>query len=92
MTADEAMNPYDFSAPSFTARVPSMPYDFSQTWSYSDLDVSRFDGSLEASYQVRPRVTLRGRYRYVDYADDAPYLYDTSGRNHLFGASVGWAF
>jgi hypothetical protein len=38
------------------------------------------------------RASLRGEYRYVDYADDAPYLEDTSGRNHVVSLAVGFLF
>jgi len=66
--------------------------DFSQTQTYSDLDVQQIDGSLNAKYLVSDSIWVRGAYHYIDYADDAPYLYDTTGRNHLFTAALGWIF
>lgn len=92
MSSSAGMDPFDLSAPSFTARVPLMPYDFSQTHLYSDIDVAGWDAGIEARFKMNDRIGLRGRYRYLDYADDAPYLYDTSGSNHVFGAALVWTF
>jgi len=47
-------------------------------------------GRIEKS--IKQQLFLRGFYRYVDYDDAAPYLYDTTGRNHLFGFALGWNF
>lgn len=90
--ARSSMQAFDLSSPSFTARVPILIYDFSLAPTYSDLDVTRVDALVDARWQLDERVFVRGMYRYVDYADDAPYLYDTSGRSHLFALSLGWMF
>jgi hypothetical protein len=90
--ARSSLQAFDLSSAAFTARVPLLTYDFSLTPSYSDLDVTRVDALVDARYAFDERLFVRGMYRYVDYADDAPYLYDTSGRNHLFAASLGWMF
>jgi hypothetical protein len=92
VSSQASLDPFSLAAPEFTARVPRMIEDFSQTPSYSDLDVQQIDGSLNAKYLVSDSIWVRGAYRYIDYADDAPYLYDTSGRNHLFTAALGWIF
>lgn len=86
------MAPFSLTSPEFTARVPLLVEDFSQTPSYSDLDVAQIDGSVSARYAVNDRVWIRGAYRYVDYDDTEIYLYDTSGRNHLVSLALGWNF
>jgi hypothetical protein len=35
---------------------------------------------------------LRLRYHYIDYTDDAPYLYDTSGTYQYVAGALGWVF
>ena len=46
----------------------------------------------DARYAVNDQIFVRGYYRYVDFDDAAPYLFDTTGRNQLFGFSLGWNF
>ncbi len=93
MQAAQALDPFTMPASDvFKALVPLMPYDYTQTWSYSDLDVSRLDASLAARYRLSDRASLRGEYRLVDYVDDAPYLEDTSGRVHVVMFAVGYSF
>jgi hypothetical protein len=87
-----AMQPFDLSAPEFTARVPLISLDFSETHTNSDLDTSQVDARLNARYAVNEQIFVRGFYRYVDFEDAAPYLFDATGRNHLFGFSLGWNF
>ncbi len=90
--ATAAMDPFDLSRPDFTARFPAMQWDFSQTPGYSDLDVRSVDAWLDARYRLTERAFVRGAYRYVDFDDQAPYLYDTTGRNHLVFLALGWTF
>ena len=48
---------------------------------------------LDLSYRFgRKKSTLRFRYHYIDYQDDAPYLYDTSGEYQFIAAALGWVF
>ncbi len=92
MQAEAGLAPFDLSADDYVATHPPMSYDFSVTNTYSDLDSTRIDADLWAKYFFRSNFWLRLRYHYVDYADDAPYLYDTSGTYQFAAASVGWAF
>jgi hypothetical protein len=78
--------------PAFLAKVPVMNYDFAPTPSFSDLDTANVDVLADATYRVNSRVWVRGAYRYVDFDDEAPYLYDTAGSNNLVYLSLGWAF
>ena len=92
MQAEAAMSPFDLSADDYVAITPPMSYDFSQTHTYSDLDSTRIDADLWAKFFFGENLWLRLRYHYVDYQDDAPYLYDTSGRYQYAAAAVGWLF
>jgi hypothetical protein len=80
------------ASPEFLARVTGMSYDFTATPTFSDLDSTNVDLLADATYRVNDRVFVRGAYRYLDYTDDVPYLYDTSGKNNLVYLSLGWAF
>lgn len=71
---------------------PNQDYDFSQTYTYSDLDTSRWEFDLGGRYWFKERYWVRAGYRYVDYTDDAPYLYDTSGSIDYWNIGLGMAF
>jgi hypothetical protein len=90
--ADAGLERFDLSAPDYSATHPSMSFDFSQSHTYSDLDANRFDGSFNVKYNVRDDFWLRFLYRYIDYVDDAPYMYDTSGNAEYASIVAGWYF
>ena len=92
MQAEAAMSPFDLSADDYVAITPPMSYDYSETHTYSDLDSTRIDADLWAKFYFGENLWLRLRYHYVDYQDDAPYLYDTSGKYQFAAAALGWAF
>ncbi len=92
MQAEAGLAPFDLSADDYVATHPPMSYDFSMSHTYSDLDSTRIDADLWAKFFFRSNFWLRLRYHYADYADDAPYLYDTSGTYQFAAATVGWAF
>jgi hypothetical protein len=91
-TGDASMGPFDLSNPEYTARVPLIQLDFSQTPGYSDLDVRSIDAGVDATYRFASNLLVRGAYRYVEFDDAAPYLYDTSGKNNLVYFSIGYDF
>ena len=35
---------------------------------------------------------LTAGYQYLDYQDNAPYLYDTTGSVDIYNLGVGWSF
>lgn len=76
----------------FAANKPNQSYDFSQTHNYSDLDTERWNLHLYGRIFLRERFWLYGGYEYLDYADSAPYLYDTSGSVDRYSARLGWSF
>jgi predicted porin len=90
--SEAALAPFDLSAPDYVATHPSTQYDFSQTHTYSDLDLSRLEASVKAGYKFSPNMSLYLKYRYADFDDDAPYLYDTSGSIDIYTAAVSWSF
>ena len=92
MQAEAALAPFDLSADDYVETHPVMSYDFSQTNTYSDLDNTRIDADLWAKFWFNSKWWLRLRYHYVDFQDDAPYLYDTSGTYQYAAAAVGLVF
>jgi hypothetical protein len=90
--ADAGLDPFDLSAPDYSATHPSMSFDFSQSHTYSNLDMSRLDGHFDLKYKFRDDFWLRFWYRIVDYVDDAPYMYDTSGKVQWASFAAGWNF
>jgi len=90
--SDAALDEVGISAPSWTATHPAQIYDFSDTDTYSDLDICRLEATLNAQYTFSERWWMSGYYRYADVTDDAPYLYDTSGSVDEIGLSVGRRF
>lgn len=47
---------------------------------------------MKGKYRVNERAYVTGGYRYLDYEDDAPYLYDTSGSVSFYSLGIGWLF
>jgi len=92
MQAEASLAPFDLSADDYVETHPPMAYDFSQSHTNSDLDNTRIDADLWAKFFFGQNLWLRLRYHYVDFQDDAPYLYDTSGKYQYASAAVGWLF
>lgn len=91
--ADASLDPFAFVVPAdYLARNVNQSFDFSRTHTYSDLDTSRLELGLKFRYQAGARFAFYGGYRYLDFEDDAPYLYDTSGTVDLYHLGVGWTF
>ena len=86
--ADAAMDAFDFPVTPFG----QMSYDFSLTHLNSDLDVSRMELGIHGRFAVGEKVGLVAGYRYADFEDDAPYLYDTSGSVSFYNLGVAWNF
>lgn len=92
MATTAALDPFDLPADDYVAITPPMSYDFSQSHTYSDIDNTRLDAFLWAKIWFKERMWLRLRYHLVDFADDAPYLYDTTGQYQFGAASFGLTF
>jgi len=75
----------------FAANKPNQSYDFTNTYLASDLDSTRFQVGVNARYHFKPAVWVSGEYTYIDYQDDASYLYNTTGTVDVYSLSVGWS-
>jgi hypothetical protein len=91
-SAEAGLDPFGLPADDYVATHPQMAFDFSKTYTYSDLDVSRLDGDLMIKYKLSDAMWLRFSWSYVDYTDDAPYLYDTGGSVQWATLAAGWYF
>lgn len=92
-TASEAaLDPFALPADDYVATHPPTSYDFSETHTYSDLDTSRLDLQVDGRYHFNKAFWLNAAFRYADFSDDAPYLYDTSGSLSLYTVALGWKF
>ena len=92
MQAEAALAPFDLPADDYVAITPPMSYDFSTSHLNSDLDNTRLDADLWAKFSLSAKWWLRLRYHLVDFQDDAPYLYDTSGKYQYATSAVGLIF
>ena len=90
--SESSLEPFDLPADSYVATHPTMLYDFSQSHTYSNLDTSRLEAEAEAKYKFSEGFWLGVWYRHIDFEDDAPYLYDTSGTVKFITAALGWTF
>lgn len=91
--ADAALETFDVVVPAeFLAANPNMSYDFTATYLNSDLDVSRLELGVHGRFDVAERFGIVAGYRYLHFADDTPYRYDTSGSLSLYSLGVGWSF
>ncbi len=92
MEAKAALAPFDLSADDYVETHPPMSYDFSQSHTYSDINSTRTDVELWGTFRFATDWWVRLRYHMVDYKDDAPYLYDTSGSYTFAAAALGVVF
>ena len=90
--AEGGMAQYELPADDYVATHPTMSFDFTNSYSYSNLDVSRLEGDLNLKYTFADGLWLRFWYRLIDYQDDQPYLYDTSGTVQWATFTAGWKF
>ena len=88
--SDATMLPWDMDVDQLPSG--SMLYDYSRVYTYSDLDTSRVELGVEATYRFNDQLWLRGEYRWLDFTDDAPYLLDTTGSASFYHLGLGWTF
>ena len=71
-------------------------YDYSQTYTYSDLEYSYMNANVEAEYKVRENLALTVGVNYYDLQDKQTYVYgDESGGYMVFRTGLrfgllGW--
>jgi hypothetical protein len=91
--ADASLAPFELSVPAaYLAGNPNQSFDFSMTHLYSDLDYGQWEAGVEGRYAFSDRLWLVGGYRYLQFDDKAPYLYDTSGDAAIYHLRFGWGF
>ncbi len=90
--SDAGLDPFSLAAPDYVATHPSMSFDFSESHTYSDLETTRIEAQVDATYHFNKTFWINAAYRYADYSDDAPYLEDTSGSISLYSVAFGWKF
>jgi len=76
----------------FAATKPNQSYDFTQTYLNSDLDSTRIESKLEGRYLFKPDRWLSAAYRYIDFEDNAPYLFDGTGSVDYYSLAFGFSF
>jgi hypothetical protein len=91
-SSDAGLDPFDLPADEYVARTPTMIYDFSMTHTYSDLDMSRLEAEIDAKWKLSDAFWLYGAWRFADFDDDAPYMYDTTGSVDFYTLALGWSF
>jgi hypothetical protein len=90
-SADGGLDPFQMPVPAEAVNANQL-WDFSQTHSYSDQELTTVSAEVDFSYAIREGLWLRGGYQYLDLDDDAPYLYDVSGTVDFFDVGIGWSF
>lgn len=90
--SDASLDEVGLNGGKWVTTHPAQLYDFSDMDTYSDLDLSRLEMTASARYAFAERWWASGYYRYADFEDDTPYLYDTTGSVDEFGLSVGRSF
>jgi hypothetical protein len=88
----QSLDPFELRAPDYEATHPSMSFDFSQSHTYSAIDVTQIWGSAYANVGLTDDVWMNIYYRYGDYSDDVVLFQDDSGSVSILGAYVGWSF
>ena len=92
-SSDAALDPFRLvGGEQWSANKPNQWYNFTQTNTYSDLDVERWYGSIFGQYYIKENFWLWGGYTYQDFADNAPYLSDLTGRADTWAGRLGWSF
>ena len=60
--------------------------------SFSDLDVREVVQAVGTNVRVTDNLIWNVSFRYHDYQDDQPYLYDTTGRRLSYSTGFSWIF
>ena len=90
--SDAGIEPFELLAEDYVESHPVMSYDFSESNTYSNLDMTRIDFDMDGKFLLAEDVWMSLRYRYAEFEDDAPYLYDTTGSFSMYTAVLGWTF
>ncbi|MEE4270477.1 MAG: hypothetical protein V2I67_02310 [Thermoanaerobaculales bacterium] len=91
-TSEGGLDQFDLPADDYVAITPPMSYDFSKSHTYSDLDLSRLNFDAMFKLKFTENLWMRLWYNIVDFTDDDPYLYDTSGTLQIATITAGLSF
>jgi opacity protein-like surface antigen len=91
-TSEGGLAPFDLPADDYVAITPPMSYDFSKSHTYSNIDVNRFNLDGMFKFKFTEDLWMRLWYKYVDFSDNDPYLYDTTGSVQWATITAGWSF
>ena len=68
-------------------------YDLLTVHEYSDLNIQQLDLSVGLDYQITNNLTAGCGLTYLDYEDDAPYVYgDDSGSAYITNLGISYLF
>ncbi len=90
--SDAKIDPFDLHANDYVARTPTMTYDFALSNTYSSLDMTRVDAEIDAKWKLNDSFWMYATWRYADFQDDDPYMYDTTGSVDFYTFAIGWSF
>jgi hypothetical protein len=90
--SEAGLSPFELPADDYVAITPPMSYDFSNTHTYSNIDVRRFNFDAMFKFKFTEDVWMRLWYKITDFEDLDPYLFDTTGRVQWATISAGWSF
>jgi hypothetical protein len=90
--AEGGLDPFDLPADDYVAITPPMSYDFSNTHTYSTIDIERINFDATLKYSVTDSLWFRLWYKLVDFDDKDPYIYDTTGQVQWATITAGMSF
>ena len=90
--SESGMNQFDLPADDYVAITPPTSYDFSKSHTYSQIDVNRLNFDAMFKLKFTDDLWMRLWYNIVDFTDDSPYLYDTTGTVQIATITAGWSF
>jgi hypothetical protein len=90
--AEGGLDPFDLPADDYVAITPPMSYDFSNSHTYSTIDIERINFDATLKYSVTDSLWFRLWYKLVDFDDKDPYLYDTTGQVQWATITAGMSF
>ena len=79
-------------AEEWAAPKPNQDFDMSQVHTYSDIDQTRFQSDLWGKFGIGKSLFIYADWKYIDFADDDPYISNVTGEISWYSLSLGWSF
>lgn len=89
--SEASMSMWDFEVPRQFLNA-NQSYDFTDTYLFSDLDLSTLELKAEIRYSFADDKWIGAHYLLSDVDDDAPYIVDYTGSLDRYGLFLGWRF